>query len=41
MLYLLHLQLIYNAIGQGLYGIPIRPEIYERFMQEKYATLKA
>ena len=37
----LPLQLIYNALGQGLYGIPIQAETYERFMSEKYINLKA
>lgn len=37
----LPLQLIYNALGQGIYGIPIRLETYARFMEEKYASLKA
>ena len=30
------LQFIYNAVGHGIYGIPIKPETFARFMQEKY-----
>lgn len=34
------LQLIHNAIGQGLYALPIRTETFERFMNEKYEQIK-
>lgn len=34
------LQFIYNAVGQGLYGIPIKPETFARFMQDKYQELR-
>lgn len=36
----LALQLIYNALGHGFYGIPIRPDTFERFLSEKYQELK-
>lgn len=34
------LQLIHNAIGEGIYALPIKPETFERFMQEKYLALR-
>jgi len=34
------LQLIHNAVGHGLYALPIKAETFERFMQEKYLLLK-
>lgn len=33
-------QFIYNAVGQGLYGIPIKAETFERFMAERYDQLR-
>lgn len=34
------LQLIHNAVGHGLYALPIREETFARFMDEKYEQLK-
>ncbi|MEZ0373016.1 MAG: hypothetical protein ACAI44_28255 [Candidatus Sericytochromatia bacterium] len=34
------LQLLYNAIGQGIYALPIKPETFERFMKEKFAQIR-
>lgn len=34
------LQLIYNAVGQGVYALPIKAETFERFMREKYEAIK-
>lgn len=34
------LQLVYNAVGQGLYALPIKQETFERFMAEKYEAIK-
>lgn len=33
------LQLVHNAIGQGLYILPILPDTFSRFMGEKYDAL--
>lgn len=33
-------QLLYNAIGQGLYILPITAESFQRFMNEKYEAIK-
>lgn len=34
------LNLIYNALGHGLYGIPIQKETFERFMSERYDLIR-
>lgn len=35
------LQLIHNAVGHGLYALPIKAETFERFMREKFEQLKS
>ena len=32
------LRFIQNAVGYGLYGLPIKEATFERFMQEQYVT---
>lgn len=36
----LPLQFIYNAMGYGLYGLPIKEATFDRFMQEQYSQIK-
>lgn len=33
------LQFIYNAMGYGLYGLPIKEATFERFMQEQFPKI--
>jgi hypothetical protein len=35
------LQWIHNAVGHGIYALPIKAETFERFMRERYEKLRS